>query len=143
MFSKSLTKHFKGFGSGFTRLHAKLDADTLFDFAIHLTQNETRSRKGTRVKTMHVHSAMSRGRLIQQAFESVTLASPLIFFHRGGYNNNSPRNFRYHLIFGETTVHEESRSKSTLGNSCYLSVKNLPPHHLLNNITFKMIYRKL
>jgi hypothetical protein len=33
-------KHFKGFGSGFTKLHAKLDADT-FDFAIHQGQNET------------------------------------------------------------------------------------------------------
>jgi hypothetical protein len=35
LFSKSLTKHFKGSGSGFTELHAKLDADTLLDFAIH------------------------------------------------------------------------------------------------------------
>jgi hypothetical protein len=50
MFYKSLTKHFNGFGSGFTGLHAKLDADTLLDFVIHRRQNETRSRKGTRVK---------------------------------------------------------------------------------------------
>jgi hypothetical protein len=35
MFSKSLTKHFKGFGSVFTILHGKHDADTLLDFAIH------------------------------------------------------------------------------------------------------------
>jgi hypothetical protein len=28
MFSKNLTKHFKGFGCGFTKLHAKLDAAT-------------------------------------------------------------------------------------------------------------------
>jgi hypothetical protein len=28
-------KYFKGFGSGFTVLHAELDADTMFDFAIH------------------------------------------------------------------------------------------------------------
>jgi hypothetical protein len=28
-------KHFKGFGSGFIKLHTKLDADTLLDFAIH------------------------------------------------------------------------------------------------------------
>jgi hypothetical protein len=41
MFSKSLTKHFKGFGSGFTELHAKLDADALLDFAIHRSQRET------------------------------------------------------------------------------------------------------
>jgi hypothetical protein len=31
MFHKSLAKHSKGFGSGFTELHAKLDADTLLD----------------------------------------------------------------------------------------------------------------
>jgi hypothetical protein len=30
MFSKSFTKYFKGFGSGFIELHAKLDADTLY-----------------------------------------------------------------------------------------------------------------
>jgi hypothetical protein len=36
----------KVFGSGFTELHAKLDADT-FDFAIHHRQKETQSRKGT------------------------------------------------------------------------------------------------
>jgi hypothetical protein len=35
MFSKSLTKHFKSLGSGFTELHAKLDADMMLDFAIH------------------------------------------------------------------------------------------------------------
>jgi hypothetical protein len=41
MFSKSLMKHFKGFGNGFTELHAKLDAGTLLDFAIPRRQNET------------------------------------------------------------------------------------------------------
>jgi hypothetical protein len=61
MFFKSLTKHFKSLGRGFTELHAKLDADTLLDFALHRRQNETRSRKSTRVKTMLVHSAMSCG----------------------------------------------------------------------------------
>jgi hypothetical protein len=40
MFYKSLAKHFKGFGSGFTELYAKLDADTLLDFAIHGRKNE-------------------------------------------------------------------------------------------------------
>jgi hypothetical protein len=65
MFSKSVTKHFKGFGSGFTELHAKFDADTLLDFVIHHRQNETQSRKSTRVKTVHVHNAVSRGRLMQ------------------------------------------------------------------------------
>jgi hypothetical protein len=33
--SQNLTKHFKGFGSRFTELPAKLGADTLLDFAIH------------------------------------------------------------------------------------------------------------
>jgi hypothetical protein len=41
MFSKSLMKHFRGFGGGFTELHAELDADMLLDFAIHHGQNET------------------------------------------------------------------------------------------------------
>jgi hypothetical protein len=41
MFSKNLRKHFKVFGSGFTKLHATLDADTLLDFAIHHRQNKT------------------------------------------------------------------------------------------------------
>jgi hypothetical protein len=58
MVSKSLAKHFRGIGSGFTELHAKLDADTLLDFDTHRKQNETRSRKSTSVKTMHVHSAI-------------------------------------------------------------------------------------
>jgi hypothetical protein len=65
MFSKSLKKHFKGFASGFTELHAKSDADTLLDFAIHCRQNKTQSRKSTHVKTMRVHSMVSRGRLMQ------------------------------------------------------------------------------
>jgi hypothetical protein len=75
MLSKSLMKHFKGFGSRFTELHAKLDAD-MFDFAIHRRQNETRSRKSTLVKTMRVYSMVSRGRLLQYTCRSVTLASP-------------------------------------------------------------------
>jgi hypothetical protein len=65
MFPKSHMKHFKGFGSGFTQLQAKLDADTLLDFAIHCRQNETQSQKNTCIKTMHVHSAVSCGRLMQ------------------------------------------------------------------------------
>jgi hypothetical protein len=59
----SLTKYLKGFGSGFTELQAELDADTLLDLPSIARQNETRSRKSTRVKTMRVHSAVSRGRL--------------------------------------------------------------------------------
>jgi hypothetical protein len=65
MFSKSLMKHFKDSGSRFTELHTKLDADTLLNFAIHCRQNETRIQKSTRVKTMHVDSAKSRGRMMQ------------------------------------------------------------------------------
>jgi hypothetical protein len=67
MFSKSLTKHFKGFGSGFTELHAKPVADTLLDFAIHSRKNEKRNTKSksTRIKTLRVHSAVTRGRLMQ------------------------------------------------------------------------------
>jgi hypothetical protein len=64
MFSKSITKYFKDFGSRFTELHAKLDADTLLDFAIHRRQNEKRSQTITRVKTMRVHRVVSHGRLI-------------------------------------------------------------------------------
>jgi hypothetical protein len=64
MFSKSLTKHFKGLGSGFTELHAKLDADTLLDFVIHRRQNEEINGKSTSVETMHAHSMVSRGRLM-------------------------------------------------------------------------------
>jgi hypothetical protein len=78
MFSKSLTKHFKGFGNEFTKLHAKLDADTLLNFAIHSSQNETRSRKSTSVKTVRVHGALSCGRLMEEACGSVTLASHLL-----------------------------------------------------------------
>jgi hypothetical protein len=37
----------------------------LLDFAIHRRKNETQSWKSTRVKTMHVHSVVSRGRLMQ------------------------------------------------------------------------------
>jgi hypothetical protein len=38
-FSQSLTKHLKGCATGFTELHAELDADTtLLYFAIHRKQ---------------------------------------------------------------------------------------------------------
>jgi hypothetical protein len=36
---QNLTKHIKGFRSGFTELQAKLDADLLLDFAIHRRQS--------------------------------------------------------------------------------------------------------
>jgi hypothetical protein len=47
-------KHFKRFGSGFTELHAKLDAD----------KTKHNVKKSTDVKTMHVHSVVSCGRLV-------------------------------------------------------------------------------
>jgi hypothetical protein len=62
---QNLTKHFKGFSSGFTELHAKLHADTLLDFSICHRQNETQSQISTHVKTMHVHSVVLCGRLMQ------------------------------------------------------------------------------
>jgi hypothetical protein len=58
-------KYFKGFGSGFTKLHAKLDADMLLDFAISRSQRETQSQKSTCVKTMRVHSPVACGRLMR------------------------------------------------------------------------------
>jgi hypothetical protein len=39
---KSLMKHFKGFSSKVTKIHANLDAD-LLDFIIHHRQNKTQS----------------------------------------------------------------------------------------------------
>jgi hypothetical protein len=54
-----------GFVSEFTELHAKLDADTLLDFAIHCRQNNTWRQKSSCVKTLRVHSAVSHGRLMQ------------------------------------------------------------------------------
>jgi hypothetical protein len=50
IFSKSLMKHLKGFDSGFTEFHAKLDADMLIDFAIHRRQNKRQNRKSKCVK---------------------------------------------------------------------------------------------
>jgi hypothetical protein len=61
MFSESLMKHLKGFGSGFAKLRGKLDADALLDFATHRSQRETRSRKSTCVKTIRVHTTVSHG----------------------------------------------------------------------------------
>jgi hypothetical protein len=38
-------KHIKGFGSGFTELRAKIDVDTLLDFANHRRQNDSELKK--------------------------------------------------------------------------------------------------
>jgi hypothetical protein len=51
--------------SGFTELHANLDADAMFDFANHCRLNKTGSQKITCVKTVRVHSTVARGRLMQ------------------------------------------------------------------------------
>jgi hypothetical protein len=40
---KASQKHYMSFGSVFTELHAKLEADMLLDFAIHRRQNVTQS----------------------------------------------------------------------------------------------------
>jgi hypothetical protein len=39
MFYKRLTKHFKGFGYGFTKLQAKVGAEAMLEFVIHCRQN--------------------------------------------------------------------------------------------------------
>jgi hypothetical protein len=56
---------FQGVCSRFTDLHAKLNADTVLDFAIHQRENKTQSQKNTFVKTMRVHSTVSHGGLMQ------------------------------------------------------------------------------
>jgi hypothetical protein len=38
---QNFKKHFKTFGSGFTEIHAKFDAETLLDFALHPKENKT------------------------------------------------------------------------------------------------------
>jgi hypothetical protein len=48
MSSETLVKPFAGFGSGFTELHAKLDAETSLYFATHRRQNGTLNAKSTR-----------------------------------------------------------------------------------------------
>jgi hypothetical protein len=64
-FPSDVTRCFRGFGSGFTELHAKLDADTLLCFAIHRRQNETQSQKSTYIKQSCIRNTMSHGKLMQ------------------------------------------------------------------------------
>jgi hypothetical protein len=64
MFSKSLTKHFKGFRSAFTELHAKLDA-THCSIFLSITDKTKHEVKKALVEIMLVHSVVSRGRLMQ------------------------------------------------------------------------------
>jgi hypothetical protein len=55
---KRLTKHFKGFSSGFTELHTKFAADTLHNFASHHSQNKTHEvEKAQCVFTARCHVA--------------------------------------------------------------------------------------
>jgi hypothetical protein len=58
-------KHFKGFGSGFTELQAKLNADTLLDFAIHHRQKRNTKSKKHSCKNNASSQQVSRGRLMQ------------------------------------------------------------------------------
>jgi hypothetical protein len=94
MFSKSLTKHFMGFGMdlpSFTQNVMQPSCSILQS----ITDKRKHSQKSTHVKTKRVHSVASEGRPMQLACENVTLASPLIFFHPGSYNNNDPGTFWY------------------------------------------------
>jgi hypothetical protein len=59
---------------------------TLCSILPSIADKTKQSQKSTRVKTMHVHSLVSRGRLMQYACRSMTVTSPLIFFHQGSYN---------------------------------------------------------
>jgi hypothetical protein len=79
-------------------------------------------QNSTRVKTMRVHSTMSRGRLMQESCRSVTLGSPLIIFHRGSYNNNSLQTFWQNLVIGVLTIWLQFLAVSALvGSVCHLS----------------------
>jgi hypothetical protein len=55
-------------------------------------------------KHLFKNNACSQGgvtwQMMQYAWGSVTLTSPIIFFHRGSYNKNSLGTFRYHLVHG-------------------------------------------
>jgi hypothetical protein len=62
-FSKA-SKKLQEFGSSYTKLHTKLDADTLLNIVIHHRKNKTQSGKSAHVKTMCVHSVVSHGRLM-------------------------------------------------------------------------------
>jgi hypothetical protein len=87
MFSKNLTKHLRGFSSGFTALHAKLVADAFLDFAIcHRQKHNEKWRKHS-----YKNNSCSWRYVTWQAdaIRSVTLAPPLISPHGGSYSNNS------------------------------------------------------
>jgi hypothetical protein len=86
MFSKSVLKNFKGFGSGFPSFMQNFIADILLDFVTHCKENEIWSQKSSNIKTVCVYSMVSHGGLIPSACRSVTLASTLIF-HPGSYRN--------------------------------------------------------
>jgi hypothetical protein len=67
--TKSLSKHFKGFSSWFTELHAKFVPGTLLSVAIYCRQNETQSRKAVVFKqcmvTLWCHMADWYNRLFE------------------------------------------------------------------------------
>jgi hypothetical protein len=84
------------FGNWFTELHAKLDLDTLLDFAIHHRQKETPNWKSTCVKTMCVQCGVT-WRTDAVGLWKCDLGLPSSL-KRGSYNNNSPGTFQYHVI---------------------------------------------
>jgi hypothetical protein len=90
---KRLMKHFRGFGSGFPELHTKIDANMLLNFAIHRRKKETHSQKSTRVKTMCVHRAVSRGRLMKTGLRKCDLGLPSHLLSPRQLKNNIPGTF--------------------------------------------------
>jgi hypothetical protein len=56
---------------GFTKFHAKLDAEIMLNFEIHCRQKETQSQESNRVRTMCVYSMVSHGSMMQQPYGSV------------------------------------------------------------------------
>jgi hypothetical protein len=79
MFSKSLTKHFKGFGSRFIELHEKLDADALLYFLSIADKTTTKSKKHlSKNNVCSQHSVTWQ----TDAFGNVTLVSLSSFSSR-------------------------------------------------------------
>jgi hypothetical protein len=84
---------FQGFGSGFTELHAELDAATLLDFAIHHRHNETRSLKNTCVRTCSQHDVTWQTDAI--GLWKCDHGHPSHLFSPRQLNNNRLGTFRY------------------------------------------------
>jgi hypothetical protein len=78
---------------------------------------------------------VSRDRLMQLAFGSITFAFPLTFFQRGSSNNNSPRTFRYHLEHRDLRGHPPWLK---MGTSCKFSLlgKKICVRYLIGRMGF-------